>query len=84
MFDEAANWKGGSVSITPAEAGHQETVVTGAPSMKAEMARTGLSGILCAGPVDIYWPMKRSPKMTANWTRASFHSRGARFQSAAA
>jgi hypothetical protein len=45
---------------------------------------TGLSGILCAGPVDIYWPTKRSPKMTANWTRASFHSRGARFQSAAA
>ena len=44
----------------------------------------GLSGILCAGPVDIYWPTKRSPKMTANWTRASFHSRGARFQSAAA
>jgi hypothetical protein len=44
----------------------------------------GLSGILCAGPVNIYWPMKRSPKMTANWTRASFHSRGGRFQSAAA
>ena len=46
--------------------------------------REGLSGILCAGPINIYWPMKRSPKMTANWTRASFHSRGARFQSAAA
>ena len=44
----------------------------------------GLSGILCAGPVDIYWPKKRSPNMTANWTRASFHSRSARFQSAAA
>ena len=44
----------------------------------------GLSGLLYAGPVDIYWPTKRSPKMTANWTRASFPSRGARFQSAAA
>jgi hypothetical protein len=41
----------------------------------------GLSGILCAGPVDIYWPMNRSPNITANWVRASNHSRGVFFQS---
>ena len=31
-----------------------------------------------------YWPMNRSPNMTANWVRASVHSRGARFQTSAA
>ena len=25
----------------------------------------GLSGILCAGPVNIYWPMNRSPKASS-------------------
>ena len=29
-----------------------------------------LSRVLCAGPVDIKWPMKRSPKIAANWARA--------------
>ena len=51
---------------------------------KLKRLLAGLSGILCAGPVNIYWPMNRSPKITANWARASFHSRGARFQSAEA
>ena len=52
--------------------------------VREKIVDLGLSGILCAGPVNIYWPMNRSPKITANWARASFHSRGARFQSAEA
>jgi 2,4-dienoyl-CoA reductase-like NADH-dependent reductase (Old Yellow Enzyme family) len=40
LLDETANWKGGGVALTLAEAGHEVTVVTGAPAMMAEMART--------------------------------------------
>ncbi len=40
VLDETANWKGSGVALTLAEAGHEVTVVTGAPSVMAEMART--------------------------------------------
>lgn len=40
VLDETANWKGGGVALTLAEAGHQVTVVTAAPTVMAEMART--------------------------------------------
>lgn len=40
VLDETANWKGGGVALTLAEAGHEVTVVTAAPAMMAEMART--------------------------------------------
>jgi 2,4-dienoyl-CoA reductase-like NADH-dependent reductase (Old Yellow Enzyme family)/thioredoxin reductase len=40
VLDETANWKGGGVALTLAEAGHQVTVVTPAPAVMAEMART--------------------------------------------
>jgi thioredoxin reductase len=40
LLDETANWKGGGTALTLAEAGHEVTVVTGAPAVMAEMART--------------------------------------------
>ncbi len=40
VLDETANWKGGGVALTLAEAGHQVTVVTPAAAVMAEMART--------------------------------------------
>jgi putative transposase len=43
----------------------------------------GLSGILCAGPVDHHARMNLSSKMMANWVFASPHSRGDIFHSAA-
>ena len=40
LLDETANWKGAGTALTLAEAGHQVTLVTPAPSIMAEMART--------------------------------------------
>lgn len=40
VLDETANWKGAGVALTLAEADHEVTVVTPAPSVMAEMART--------------------------------------------
>jgi NAD(P)H-nitrite reductase large subunit len=40
VLDETANWKGGGVALTLAEAGHEVTLVTGAASVMFEMART--------------------------------------------
>lgn len=40
VLDETANWKGAGTALMLAEAGHQVTVVTGAPAVMAEMART--------------------------------------------
>ena len=40
ILDETANWKGGGVALTLAEAGHEVTIVTGAPAVMVEMART--------------------------------------------
>jgi 2,4-dienoyl-CoA reductase-like NADH-dependent reductase (Old Yellow Enzyme family)/thioredoxin reductase len=40
VLDETANWKGAGVALTLAEAGHEVTVVTAAPAVMAEMART--------------------------------------------
>jgi NADPH-dependent 2,4-dienoyl-CoA reductase/sulfur reductase-like enzyme len=40
VLDETANWKGAGVALTLAEAGHEVTVVTPAPAVMAEMART--------------------------------------------
>ena len=40
LLDETANWKGAGTALTLAEAGHQVTLVTPAPSVMAEMART--------------------------------------------
>jgi len=43
----------------------------------------GLSGILCAGPVDHHARMNLSSNMMANWVFASPHSRGDIFHSVA-
>ena len=40
VLDETANWKGGGTALLLAEAGHEVTVVTGAPFVMMEMART--------------------------------------------
>ena len=40
VLDETANWKGAGTALTLAEAGHEVTVVTSAPAVMAEMART--------------------------------------------
>ncbi len=40
ILDETANWKGAGTALHLAEAGHAVTVVTGAPAIMAEMART--------------------------------------------
>ena len=40
ILDETANWKGGGVALTLAEAGHEVTILTGAPAVMVEMART--------------------------------------------
>ena len=44
ILDETANWKGGGVALTLAEAGHEVTIVTGATVVMAEMARTNADG----------------------------------------
>src|SRR4051794_41644470 len=46
-------------------------------------AGRGLSGILCAGPVDHHARTNLSSNMMANWVFASPHSRGDIFHSAA-
>jgi thioredoxin reductase len=40
ILDETANWKGAGATLLLAEAGHDVTVVTSAPMIMAEMART--------------------------------------------
>ena len=40
VLDETANWKGAGTALTLAEAGHRVTIVTGAPMIMMEMART--------------------------------------------
>jgi NADPH-dependent 2,4-dienoyl-CoA reductase/sulfur reductase-like enzyme len=40
LLDETANWKGTGTALHMAETGHQVTVVTGAVTVMAEMART--------------------------------------------
>ncbi|NJM29668.1 MAG: FAD-dependent oxidoreductase [Rhizobiales bacterium] len=40
LLDETANWKGTGTALAMAEAGHKVTVVTGAVTVMAEMART--------------------------------------------
>ena len=40
VLDEGANWKGGGTALILAEQGHAVTVVTPAPAVMAEMART--------------------------------------------
>ena len=40
LLDETANWKGTGTALAMAEQGHQVTLVTGAPLVMAEMART--------------------------------------------
>jgi translation initiation factor 1 (eIF-1/SUI1) len=40
LLDETANWKGTGTAIAMAEQGHVVTLVTGAPVVMAEMART--------------------------------------------
>src|SRR3954466_3073771 len=46
------------------------------PAATELVVRAGLSGILCAGPVDHHARMNLSSKMMANWVFASPHSRG--------
>ena len=40
LLDETANWKGAGTALTLAEAGHEVVMVTPAPAVMAEMART--------------------------------------------
>jgi 2,4-dienoyl-CoA reductase-like NADH-dependent reductase (Old Yellow Enzyme family)/thioredoxin reductase len=40
LLDETANWKGAGTALTLAEAGHEVTLLTPAPSVMMEMART--------------------------------------------
>lgn len=40
VLDETANWKGGGTALFLAEQGHEVTIVTGAPMVMFEMART--------------------------------------------
>ncbi|MFN4142880.1 FAD-dependent oxidoreductase [Aestuariivirga sp.] len=40
VLDETANWKGAGTALSLAEAGHAVVLVTGAPAVMAEMART--------------------------------------------
>jgi len=40
VLDETANWKGGGTALHLAEVGHDVTVITPAPAMMLEMART--------------------------------------------
>jgi hypothetical protein len=47
------------------------------------LSALGLSGILCAGPVDHHARMNLSSNMMANWVFASPHSRGDIFHSVA-
>jgi NADPH-dependent 2,4-dienoyl-CoA reductase/sulfur reductase-like enzyme len=42
LLDETANWKGAGTALSLAEAGHQVTMVTAAPAIMAEMARTNV------------------------------------------
>lgn len=42
LLDETANWKGAGTAMQMAEAGHEVTIVTGAPAIMAEMARTNV------------------------------------------
>ena len=42
LLDETANWKGAGTALYMAEAGHEVTIVTGAPAIMAEMARTNV------------------------------------------
>ena len=54
-----------------------------APREAAFSCSRGLSGILCAGPVDHHARMNLSSNMMANWVFASPHSRGDIFHSVA-
>ena len=51
--------------------------------LKVGVVSSGLSGILCAGPVDHHARTNLSSNMMANWVFASPHSRGDIFHSAA-
>jgi len=65
---------------------HDEQVVAlSVTHMAADLAlgEEGLSGILCAGPVDHHARMNLSSNMMANWVFASPHSRGDIFHSVA-
>jgi hypothetical protein len=42
LLDETANWKGAGTALYMAESGHEVTIVTGAASVMAEMARTNV------------------------------------------
>lgn len=42
ILDETANWKGAGTALLLAEAGHKVTIVTSAPAVMAEMARTNV------------------------------------------
>jgi 2,4-dienoyl-CoA reductase-like NADH-dependent reductase (Old Yellow Enzyme family)/thioredoxin reductase len=44
LLDETANWKGAGTAMFLAEAGHEVTIVTGAPIVMFEMARTNADG----------------------------------------
>ncbi len=46
VLDETANWKGGGTAVHLAEQGHEVTVVTGAPMVMFEMARTNADTLL--------------------------------------
>src|SRR5262245_55817976 len=46
VLDETANWKGGGTALHLAEAGHQVIVVTPAPAVMFEMARTSADVVL--------------------------------------
>jgi NADPH-dependent 2,4-dienoyl-CoA reductase/sulfur reductase-like enzyme len=46
ILDETANWKGAGTALLLAEAGHEVTVVTGSPTVMAEMARTNADVLL--------------------------------------
>jgi hypothetical protein len=51
--------------------------------LEEKLTQLGLSGILCAGPVDHHARTNLSSNMMANWVFASPHSRGDIFHSAA-
>lgn len=44
VLDETANWKGGGTALFLAEQGHEVIIVTGAPTVMFEMARTNADG----------------------------------------
>lgn len=74
LLDETANWKGAGTALYMAEAGHEVTIVTGAPAVMAEMARTNVDPQLRSRLREL------GVRMVTEATMLQWHGEGATIQ----